>query len=349
MARDRPRDDLAAEATQTASAAKATTTFSAGQSRKAAVTHHRRSSRSSREAIRQREGQQRDLITTVSDLGAPVQHELANRLHRCQQARKVRRAWSNNDGAASSAYPHQCRLFACWACRRSIIRRRQEKARQQFAGAANSACTVVSIVLASNTRIDAIRGAVAKARKDLSNMRAAAYQQPGGWRWRSVQAFGIVGIDAVALEDAAPMAPDRSTPIPGFPLVAPADNTLWLQHVHLAVHHPHLDRAELVRAVTHQWPGSQRVSVRPFEEHRSAADNAAAVVGKALERFGDEWPAHSRADFHGWLHGLRRGLQPLALSSRPRREGMPCRGSIKDVTARVEWQDREIEPMPVLV
>jgi hypothetical protein len=225
-----------------------------------------------------------------------------------------------------------------------------DEARRQLAASANSACTVVSIVLASTTKVNTIRDIVAKARKNFGNMRAAAYQRPGGWRWRSVQMFGTLGVDAVAINNAALLVPDRSTLIRSFSEVASAGNTLWRPHACLAIHHPQLDRAELARAVTRQWPGSGRVSIRAFEERQSAADNAAAVVECALERFDDGWPSHRRAEFQGWLCGLRRGLQPLGISSRPLPEkGALCVEQIKDFIVETAQQGGEIEPMPMLL
>jgi hypothetical protein len=357
VARDRQRDDLAAEVAQAPGAVKATRTSVAGQNRKAAVTHQRRSPRSTRDSIQQNEDRQRDLITALTDLGGPVQHDLADRLHRCQQARDGRRKWSNHAGTASSAYPCQCRLFACWACRRSIIRRWEDKARRNFAAAANSACTVVSIVLASTTKIEAVGGIVEKARKDFANMRAAAYQQPGGWQWRSVQMFGTVCVDAIAPNSATLLRPNQSTLIPSFLMDGPISNTLWLLRANLAVHHPHLEFAELAREVTHQWPGSGRVDVHSFNEHQSAADNAADIVGHSLGTFrragvdgaGCSWPARWHAEYHAWLFGLKRGLQPLGISSRPQREkDVLCADGVGNFMIEAGWQGDEIEPMPML-
>ena len=357
MVRDRQRDDLAAEVPRTASAAKAAAISAAGQNRKAAVTPQRRSPRSTREVIQQHEDKQRDLITALSDLGGPVEHELAGRLHCCQQAREVRRGWSNQGGAALNAYPYQCRFFACWACRRSIIRHWQDKARQRLAGAANSASTVIDIAPASTTRIDVVGSIIGKARKDFGNMRAAAYQQPGGWRWRSVQMFGIVEPDVAALAGATPLMPDRSTLIPCLPVVAPAGNMLWRPCANLAVHHPHLDRAELARAVMHQWPGSGRVSLFSFESHQTAADGVSTMVGSMLEGFertgfngaDSRRTARWHAQFQSWLFGLRRGLQPLGMSSKAQRNSAVSNvGHEVDLTHGSGLQGAEIEPMPVL-
>jgi hypothetical protein len=176
---------------------------------------------------------------------------------------------------------------------------------------------MASIVLPHTAEVEAIRDIVAKARKDFGNLRAAMYREPGGWRWRSVMAFGIVKTDAITLHD---------TTLPASS-VTPTGNKLWLPCKNLAIHHPHLDRAELARIVMRRWSGSKRMTVQPFEAHQSAAGNAAEIVRFSLEQSGQlgfddtggQWPAPWRAEFHSWLFGMQRGLQPLGISSRPQR------------------------------
>jgi hypothetical protein len=219
---------------------------------------------------------------------------------------------------------------------------------------------MVSIVLASTTSTGAVGGIVAKARKDVGNMRAVAYRQPGGWRWRSVQMFGIVKPDVVVIDGAAMLMPHRFTLIPSFPVtaLAPASNTLWMPCANLAVCHPHLDRAELARVLMHQWPGSGRVFLRPFDSRRTAADNAAAVVDDGLDgleqaRFSDtdsQRTARWDAELQSWLFRLRRGLQPLGMSLRARPNSNVRYANEEDrFTAGKGWMGDEIEPMPVLV
>ncbi len=63
------------------------------------------------------------------------------------------------------------------------------------------------------------------------------------------------------------------------------------------------------------------------------------------------WPARRRADFHSWLFGLKRGLQPLGLSLRPHREEYAPHADDLEVyasTAGPGWREGEIEPMPVV-
>jgi hypothetical protein len=321
------------------------------------LTAPSRSPRSTRDTIRQREDQQRDLISALLHPIVPHGQDLAARLDRCQQAREARRGWRDLRHAASNDYPYQCRSFACWACRRTIIRRWSDKAGRRFSGAANEECSKVDIALPCSGDVEPILDAVVKARSDFGNMRAAAYRQPAGWRWNSVVAFGTVKVAASIVDSEALLTPRRHAWISRFSTVAPAGTGLWQLCVRLAVHHPHLDRPELARAIMHQWPEAGRVVVHRFEDHQSAADNAAAIVGNALERFeqGGFYGADSRrptrwhAELQSWLFGLRRGLQALGISSRPQRdEDVACANDVQDCMVEAGQQGGEIEPMPVL-
>ena len=105
-------------------------------------------------------------------------------------------------------------------------------------------------------------------------------------------------------------------------------------------------------------PARNRVVVQRFDGQQSAADNAAAVVSCALEnfeqvRFNGADPrqtVHRHAEFYSWLFGLRRGLQPLGMSSRARpKSGVPYAHDKDRFTVGDGWNGDEIEPMPVLV
>ncbi len=322
------------------------------------MTARRRSPRSPRWLIRQREDEQSELIAALHDSVEPIRRDLADRLLRCQQAREARRGWRDLGGAGAHGYPYRCRSFACWDCGRSIVRRWEDDALGQFAGAENAECSAVTVVLARTAKVEMVRDIVVKARKDLGNLRAGMYRQPGGWRWRSVRASGIVGTDVATFDGPAPAARGQSTPLPLLPFVGSGGGEWWLPTAHLALHHPHLDRAELARSVMRRWPGAKRVDVRPFGEHQRAAENAADVVGYALEqseRVGIHgadfrWPPRWRADYHSWLFSLKRGLQPLGISLRPRREDHePCPDDGGNLAAEAEWPRREIELMPVVI
>lgn len=331
----------------------------------ATVTARRRSPRSTREAVIRREDGQRDLIAALLGHADPVRRDLANRLRRCQQAREARRGWLGPGRPAPGGYPYPylCRLYSCSECHRGIVRRWEDAARRRFENAENAGCSTVTVVLARAAGIEAVRGVVAKARKDIGNMRAAMRRQPGGWRWRSLLAFGMVEVEAVVPGDGAALpAPGRGAPLAERPAAGSSNGVWWLARARLAVHHPHLDRAELARAAMGRWPGAERVEVRPFGGHRPAGENAADVVWCALEGFGQTgvhrvdagWPRELRADFHAWLFGLGRGLQPLGMSLRPRLEQRPSR--LDDAVDRGAadpwvwsgWRDGEIEPMPVV-
>jgi hypothetical protein len=351
---------LAAEATK---AICATDNFrrnarAGSEARTIVLTTPQRSPRSTRDTIRQREDQKRGLIAALLRSIVPHGHDLASRLHRCQQARMARREWHDPRHAVSDDYPYMCRSLACWACRRTIIRRWSDNAGRRFSNAAQGECSKISISLACTSGVEATRDAVVKARKDLGNMRAAASQQPGGWRWRSVQVFGLVDV-AASIVGAGTQPPSTPhTPISRFSTVTPAGTGFWFPRVRLAVHHPHLDRPELARAIMDQWLGWGRVIVERFANHQSAADNAAAIIDGALEQVcqagSDDGTfcstACRQAAFHAWLFGLRRGLQPLGISLRPQvNEPSIARalgGIVEPARGKDAWTPEWDEPMP---
>ena len=82
------------------------------------------------------------------------------------------------------------------------------------------------------------------------------------------------------------------------------------------------------------------------------------MVGSVLEGFerigfndtDSRQAARCHAEFQSWLFGLRRGLQPLGMSSRARPSLDLLHIDNKDrFTAEKGWMGEEIEPMPVLV
>jgi hypothetical protein len=324
------------------------------------MTPPRHSPRSTRDVIRQREAEQRELIAALQDSVEPIQHDLAGRLHRCQQAREARRRWHDCSAIMSGSSPQRCRLFSCSTCRRSIIRHWQNKARWQFAGAYNDNCSTAHITLARTSQVSAIRHIVLKARKDFGNLRTSMNRQQGGWRWQSLRVLGMVKPKLTVTNVTALPAPDQPVLQSAF-LTTSSGTDLWQPCVHLLVHHPLLDRMELVRRTMRQWPGAGCVNIVPFSPLRSAVDNAADIVGNSLERFepsvSDEtdaiWPLHRRAEWHTWLFSQRRGLQPLVISSQPRSMiSLPC--SV-DVDAAEEesvvwggWRSGDMEPMPIV-
>jgi hypothetical protein len=135
---------------------------------------------------------------------------------------------------------------------------------------------------------------------------------------------------------------------------------VWQASARLVINHPDLDRAELARKIQHRWSGKGNVNVQLFNEHKSASDSAADIIGNSLQHLGQigfdqtgwRWPPRWHADYHSWLFRQRRGLQPLGISSQPRSMiSLPC--SV-DVGAAEEesvvwggWRSGDMEPMPI--
>jgi hypothetical protein len=290
----------------------------------------------------------------------PIQHNLADRLDRCQQARDAKRGWGRLHQMASNGYPYRCRLVSCCACQRSIIRNWQDKARCCFQAAENPACSIVKIVLGHVAEVELLHDLTAMTRKKLGNLRAATDLQPGGWRWRSMRVFGMIEPELFFADDMALPTPDQNTLHSCSPLIQGHAGS-WQALARLAVHHPHLDRAALVQGIMQRWRGTRRVDVQLFNEQKSASDNAADMTGNSLQhldpiRFaqtGWRWPPRWQAEYHLWLFSRMRGLQPISISSQPRPTIFPSpinrkMKTVADILAMSEWRDDGLEPMPIV-
>ena len=287
------------------------------------------------------EAEATDLVAALRDLG---DDDLAGRLWRCQQAR-MDKIVAQRTGLRTG-WPSMCRSVACPSCRRWLGRGWRERAGSHFAEARSPACSHVTIMLACTGALDTIRGVVRDLRVDLRNLRDRSAVRSS--RWRSVSAYGLVEVDAHLRDDAMFLPPKRRAVVQELPCIGSGPMT-WVPHVHLCVHHPRLDRAELRDALRTQWPGLWgRVDVRPFEVGDASvnAGNIAAYAAKMrmtttlTDGIEESWPVAWRAAFWSWLCGLRAGLAPLRL-----RLG-PFGTRTKAVTSRVEMP---IEPMPVLI
>jgi hypothetical protein len=61
---------------------------------------------------------------------------------------------------------------------------------------------------------------------------------------------------------------------------------VWQASARLVINHPDLDRAELARKIQHRWSGKGNVNVQLFNEHKSASDSAADIIGNSLQHLG---------------------------------------------------------------
>jgi hypothetical protein len=139
---------------------------------------------------------------------------------------------------------------------------------------------------------------------------------------------GHVELDPYWRDDMQHLAPDQAALIPALPVLARGgDGPLWVVRVHLAVRHDDIGRGELVEVLGHQWPGAGRVHVQGFFEDQLAQENAGCVLSYAIKHaqeydvgeVSEGWPVCWQVAYWTWLHGMRRGLQPLRVSVGPQR------------------------------
>ncbi len=274
--------------------------------------------------------------------GNPIQFELAQRLQCCQYGRKDRRRGLKSD------WPPMCRSVACVFCRGGIRKREGMRVAKHFADADNEACSFATIMLVRIGDLDTIPKIVGRLRTCLRNLRDRhARHDP---RWASLEATGMVEVDAMTAETITVLPPQRRMVIENLPQEGAGD-TVWVLHVHLAVHAPELSRDELREAFQRQYPGSSgRVDVQPFHSKKVVPANAAHTVSYAAKHameikltrgYKEAWPPASQLLYWGWLYGQHDGLRPLRV-----RLGPKARRSKTEVEAPVFQQivDAEVTP-----
>jgi hypothetical protein len=277
--------------------------------------------RQTQSTLRDMENIASELITALRASGDPVQVDLASHLWRCQQGREDRRKGVPFD------WPPMCRSPACPSCRRWLSKSWRDRAAERMACADNNACHLITVMLARSGSLDAVRTLTRQLRTELRNLRDRNARTDLGWR--SVEMVGQVEVDAFGPEDICLLPPQRRTVIEALPAFGGSCGyatynqiVVWVSHIHIACHAPHLSAGELHGAFARQWPGDpRRVDVRPFREGEAGA-NAGAIIGYASKhemRFALKdgfdlcWPIAVQAAYWGWLHGLRNGLAPLRL------------------------------------
>lgn len=306
--------------------------------------------------IRREDARLLHLLSALRKIGSPDAQHLADRLHRCRAGRLARRG----DVASALRWPWRCRSVACWACRSAITGRKSRQAHEDFEGRDNADCSYATIVLARVGDLSSIRDLVRGARRDVRNLRDTRSRLVGP-RWRSVEFRGVVEVDAIHPMDTHLLEENRRELIPSLPQIGAAADVVWLPHMHLTVHHPGLDRAELHNALTRQWPGEHRVHVRAFDLDNDASVNAWQTTGYSLKhrmsnKFRcthersvwviEEWPMSWQAAYYAWMHSMRRGLQPLTI--RVGAMGVRARGDDDVVQDTSDEQEDDVAPMPVV-
>ncbi|GGC46962.1 hypothetical protein GCM10011504_26780 [Siccirubricoccus deserti] len=302
--------------------------------------------RSNRIVISAREQADAEMAAIFAASDDPALRALAERMVRCQQSRAEKSRWRDLRDVIRVGWGYQCKTVACSACRRAHhIREWQVRVHDRFVDADNEDCSLVTVHLARVGDLNDIREVVAGARRAFRDLRDRQARQRH--RWRSVEVAGVVEVDAMASGDVPLLLSDRAAMLPCLPMVGAAGPVVWLPHLHAAVHHPDVDRAELRAALEARWEGPHRVDVREFHSDKLAGENAADINGYAskfdactnTDGIEEPWPVSWRAEWWGWLHSLRRGLEPMRVSFKPMKAVVPLH-----VVRCVE-----VEPMPFII
>jgi hypothetical protein len=302
--------------------------------------------RSIRAIIRENESKLCSLISELKMFGDDVSFDLAYRLEQCQSERRAR-----SSALPSFGWPFRCRSAACWACRRPIISKWQDRARNLFSGRVSEDCSFATIMLARCGTLYPLHNVVMKLRRDLRNIRDALARR--NQTWNSMSLIGHIELDAIEQTDFSLLPPDRRSLIPKLPMVGGFHNSIvWIPHAHVSISHPLIPREYLKHALALQWSNPNQVDVREFYAAVDTQDNAAACMGYSLKFrhstlfIGEhviDWPASWSAQFWSWLHSRRRGLQPLQVA-------LGVRTSRADRILRLSGEPRPVwlEPMPVV-
>lgn len=278
-----------------------------------------------------------NLITALRESGDPVQLDLAGRLWRCAKQRQERR-----DGLRDRV-DRPCRQVACEHCRRWRGREWRRRATEQMASADNDHSSLVTIMITCTGSLESIRDIIREFRVSLRNLRDRRAREDG--RWRMISAVGLAEVDMVSPYDIQLLPPHRRQVIETLSATMHGDEIVHVVHVHLAASHPAIPRHVVKSVLSQQWPGNNRVDVKPFRDEQGAADNAGGVVAYASKqkmsvRYSDftEFPVPIRcqASYFGWLHGIGAGLATLRVRMSEMRNH-----------ARNKPHVDQIEPMPI--
>lgn len=254
--------------------------------------------------------------------------DLADRLDRCRAAATARAAWRRETGRPPlRADLYECRSAACPACRGQVRRRSQHQAYDHFLHADAAECSLVTVVLARAGSVAHIVAAVPRWRAVLKRLRKREAEHDVAWQ--DLVLTGVVEIDAVDALDLHRLGSCRRALIPNLTALSSiGDNSAtWVPTLHLAVHHPGLERGVLAEALCALWPLNRQVDVRPFMREGTGAEQAAHVTGYALKLrqvtmisdVSEPWPGARSAELFGCLHARRDGLRPLRVTLGPMR------------------------------
>ena len=314
--------------------------------------------RNNREDTGRHDRHLRELIGALQELDTQPALDLALRLKSCRSARIARRG----DMVSALRWGYRCRSVACWACARSRVKRKAGTVMRAFAEADNKDCSLLTVCLSRVLNLEALSQVVRDVRKDVRNTRDRCAID--NRRWHDVSLCGAVEVDAVGPEDVILLPPQRRALVPQLPIIGEGDGSVWwLPHIHLSVHHPALDRSELLQVFRTRYPGPCRVDLKPFYAETQPQDgftaaevNAFYTASYALvqvcetvmtDPYGRDramsspWPLAWQAAYFAWLHQCGRSLQSLQVMVKAKQARL-----VEPSTMKPTY---DVEPMPYIL
>lgn len=220
-----------------------------------------------------------------------------------------------------------CKSPVCSACRRRHhVQPHQQRAYDRWveADANNEDCSLATIHLACTDDVDCVRQVTLAVRRALRDLRDRMSRVNPAWR--NVEFVGVVEVAALYRTDIPLLLSGQADVISKLPCIGSTGEVVWMPHLHVAIHHPGVERLDLRRALEAQWPGSERrVHVVAFDQTKMPAANVADIVAygskaacvSTLGGIEEEWPTALRAIWWTAIRRWKRGLEPLRVQIRP--------------------------------
>lgn len=275
----------------------------------------------------------RDLIPELLAMGVddPMARDLGERLRRCEEAYERNRVWRTEGRVIGDTNIYfRCRRPACLRCRKVIVARATDKAQVRFCDVDNRDASFMTTLLSPTAELAALPDIIKQARRKFRDRRNAAARK---WScWGGVGLTGFVEVDARFVCDIPHLRPKLSAALQAltpYGCGAGADR-LWIPHLHALVYHPGVSRQELLELFARDFPGPYRVNIQRFHVNKAVFDNVGRLISygaKQAHTFSrdgtlkERYPIRWLAEYYVWLHSLRRSLQPLSVSLKPKKIG----------------------------
>ena len=248
---------------------------------------------------------------------------------------RIRRCQEQRCAEDRPMWPYRCRHVACRSCRPCAGRTWRRAAREAFREADHGACMMVTVLLCRSGDLDAMRDVLDRFRIDLRNLRDRLSRRDP--RWGSICVRGQIEIDAIHEEIWQDVPRERRAVIDALPCHAYAGDVTWLPHAHLCLHAPELFRADIMDALSKQWPGKGRVHVRALDPAQSSGEALSRIVSYSAKHKSSNkllaidadgcwqwhyelWPVEIQSAYWSWIKSMRRGLSPLRLKLNPKKQ-----------------------------